>query len=499
MTTTRSGIGDEVCEAEHLNPSVRAYQMQGYRLRKLALNVRRSICADFVGTVVLNRWLTNRLFLLGGIFTTLLSLMVLWAPTSLSIGTASLCLMTLYCIITMSEQYLSCGALAQYDIITINRVYEYAKSLPKEAPFELQTDAPFRSILVNLHRSRLDNLAWRCEENLHYIFNEITGKDVLQQVPGKNEFLPVPGCTLAVLDIENDSLKKTYPWHRIVSINHKQGAKDMAESLCSLSVTNLSLEIQSGWLADGVKVEFKDLRAGYGDIPRDVLHNINLTIPRKWKVGIAGTTGCGKSTTLLCLLRMMEPRSGRIYLNNVDIQTLGLQTLRRAMGLVSQDPVLLQGSLRFNLDPFDQHDDGDIWKALEHVHLADFFRRQGRRCEELGFEVQGDGRNLSYGQRQLLALARNMIMKPKLLLLDECTSAIDPYTQELVQATIRAAFPDSTLIVVAHRLETISDFDMIVVMDNGRVVEKGSASELMQIPDGLFATMGSMRGLRPGL
>jgi len=273
----------------------------------------------------------------------------------------------------------------------------------------------------------------------------------------------------------------------------------MAESLCSLSVTNLSLEIQSGWLADGVKVEFKDLRAGYGDIPRDVLHNINLTIPRKWKVGIAGTTGCGKSTTLLCLLRMMEPRSGRIYLNNVDIQTLGLQTLRRAMGLVSQDPVLLQGSLRFNLDPFDQHDDGDIWKALEHVHLADFFRRQGRRCEELGFEVQGDGRNLSYGQRQLLALARNMIMKPKLLLLDECTSAIDPYTQELVQATIRAAFPDSTLIVVAHRLETISDFDMIVVMDNGRVVEKGSASELMQIPDGLFATMGSMRGLRPGL
>jgi ATP-binding cassette subfamily C (CFTR/MRP) protein 1 len=254
----------------------------------------------------------------------------------------------------------------------------------------------------------------------------------------------------------------------------------------------VTLHVHSGWLLDGVKVEIKNLRVGYADVPKDVLQGISVTIPRQAKCGVCGPTGCGKSTLLLCLLRMLEPRSGRIFMEGVDIQNLGLRTLRKTLGLVPQDPVLLQGSLRFNVDPFDLFDAERIWEALRLVHMEDFVRNLK---DGLDFQVSGEGGNLSFGQRQLLSLARNIVRKPMLLLLDEATSAIDPRTQELIQTTIEGAFQESTMIVIAHRLETILDFDMVVVMDKGHVIEKGNLKEVAALKDGKFAKMLAARGL----
>merc|ERR1719221_1918153 len=190
---------------------------------------------------------------------------------------------------------------------------------------------------------------------------------------------------------------------------------------------------------------------------------------------------------------MLEARGGRIFLEGVDIQNLGLRTLRQALGLVPQDPVLLQGSLRFNIDPFELYSDDRIWEALRLVHLDDFGKYTLK--DGLDYQIAGEGANLSFGQRQLLSLARNIVRKPMLLLLDEATSAIDPRTQELLQNTIEDAFPDSTMVVIAHRLETILDFDMVVVMDRGRIAEKGPLKELAKVKNGKFAKMLAVKGL----
>lgn len=251
------------------------------------------------------------------------------------------------------------------------------------------------------------------------------------------------------------------------------------------------LEVQSGWLLNGAHVQLEDIKAGYGDVPRDVLKGISLDFPARAKVAIAGTTGCGKSSLLLVLLRMLEPRSGRVLLNGVDISDLGLATLRSAVGLVPQDPVLFSGSLRHNLDPFDAFTDGRIWQALRRVQLADVVEDLPTKLQHLILE---EGANISFGQRQLVCLARMVLRQPGLLLLDEATSAVEPHTQQLVQQTLRSAFPSSTLIAVAHRLETVLDFDHVVVLERGDVAEQGPPRELAERKDSLFQGMLAAKG-----
>uniref|UniRef100_A0A7S4QHI8 ABC transporter domain-containing protein n=1 Tax=Alexandrium monilatum TaxID=311494 RepID=A0A7S4QHI8_9DINO len=246
------------------------------------------------------------------------------------------------------------------------------------------------------------------------------------------------------------------------------------------------LEVQSGWLIDGAGVVIENLKAGYADIPRDVLKGISVSFEPRMKVSIAGTTGCGKSSLLLVLLRMLEPRAGRVLLNGVDTRDVGLVTLRRSLGLVPQDPVLFSGSLKYNLDPFGIYSDGRMWKALELAGMADVVRGWDSR---LFHQISEEGTNLSFGQRQLICLARMVLRQPPLLLLDEATSAIDPRTQEEVQHTIITAFPNSTLIAVAHRLETVLDFDYVCVLERGEVVEQGAVKEVSQRKGGRFRAM----------
>jgi len=264
-------------------------------------------------------------------------------------------------------------------------------------------------------------------------------------------------------------------------------AEALAKELCQGDSPSVLLQVLGGWLADGATVRIQDLTAGYADAPRDVLRGVNLSLEPRCKAGVVGTTGCGKSTLLLCLLRILEPRGGRIEINGLNTVDLGLTVLRRTLGLVSQDPLLFSGTVRMNLDPFREFADEQIWDALRQVQLEEEVQQMGE--EGLLSELKTGGENLSFGQRQLLSIARMVLRQPPLLLLDEATSAIDPRTQEMVQKAMHSQFTDSTLIAIAHRLETILDFDMVIVMDQGHIVEKGTVKELEAAKGGIFAKM----------
>eukprot|EP00413_Alexandrium_margalefii_P030270 CAMPEP_0204565086 /NCGR_PEP_ID=MMETSP0661-20131031/35260_1 /ASSEMBLY_ACC=CAM_ASM_000606 /TAXON_ID=109239 /ORGANISM="Alexandrium margalefi, Strain AMGDE01CS-322" /LENGTH=1610 /DNA_ID=CAMNT_0051572797 /DNA_START=113 /DNA_END=4945 /DNA_ORIENTATION=+ len=495
MQVSKSGVSTEIAEVESTPATVRAYGMQEYRLQTFALAVRKMISADFLGGIVCIRWLCNRLFVLGGCFTTGLALVTIWIPNAMDVGGASLVINTMFTIIVSIEASIHTGSMAQYQIIAMNRIYEYT-SLPEEREEVLESDSVFKNLTVKVMRKAMGTLECVGVNTGRAVISRSTAKEderLLEQLPDKPCFVVTKGKSMSDLAPRNTGLREAHPWHRIVAVNGlTEKASDMVDELCYGNSEEILLYIISGWLADGVKVDIKELRVGYADVPSDVLHGISISIPRRFKTGVVGPTGCGKSTLLLTLLRMLEPRSGAIYMEGVDTQTIGLRTLRTSIGLVPQDPVLLQGTLRFNIDPFEMYPDSRIWEALQLVCMADYVKNLPGGLE---YSVSGEGSNLSFGQRQLLSLARNIVRKPMLLLLDEATSAIDPRTQELLQATIEKAFPEATMVVIAHRLETILEFDLAIVMDRGHVVEQGSVKELANLKQGRLAKMLAAKGL----
>jgi len=485
---SKSATDDILTEVAHSNVSVRAMQKADFRLSVFQSLLSDQIKADVTTTLVLQRWLVNRLFLLLGFMVTLLVLVAVWVPSIISFGGIGLCILNCFQIVTGVEGYISSAANAQFQFITLNRLYEYTR-LPQERPNELPNDGKYKSFGVKVARALVGKMEQREEDGLKIILrHDAAGREevVLSQVAGTETFQAPEKQNLGILARGVAQLEETTAWHRVIAANGIRGdAQAIADFLCSDS-EEVMLEVQSGWLADGCEIVIEDLRTGYGDIPRDILKDISVIIEARCKAGIVGTTGCGKSTLLLSLLRILEPRAGRIRFNGIDTQHVGLQTLRGAVGLVPQDPVLMQSSVRENLDPFGLYSDEEVWKGLRMVQLEDAVKSM-----EYGIftPVAVDGGNMSFGQRQLLCLARTVIRQPALILLDEATSALDPHTQELVQSTIQSSFPRSTIVVIAHRLETILKFDMIIVMEHGDIVERGPVSDLSTVNGGVFAKM----------
>uniref|UniRef100_A0A8C0GT18 Uncharacterized protein n=1 Tax=Chelonoidis abingdonii TaxID=106734 RepID=A0A8C0GT18_CHEAB len=208
-------------------------------------------------------------------------------------------------------------------------------------------------------------------------------------------------------------------------------------------------------------------------------------------VGVVGRTGAGKSSLTNCLFRILEAAGGKIVIDGVDISTIGLHDLRQSLTIIPQDPVLFSGTLRMNLDPFDQHSDEEIWKALELAHLKTYVLDLPER---LSHQVSEAGENLSVGQRQLLCLARALLRKSKILILDEATAAVDLETDHLIQTTIRSEFTNCTVLTIAHRLHTIMDCNRCVSVHAGRIVEYDSPERLLQ-QQGLFSTMAKDAGI----
>uniref|UniRef100_A0A3B4B8H9 Uncharacterized protein n=1 Tax=Periophthalmus magnuspinnatus TaxID=409849 RepID=A0A3B4B8H9_9GOBI len=229
------------------------------------------------------------------------------------------------------------------------------------------------------------------------------------------------------------------------------------------------------WPEEG-KLQFDNFKVRYRPELDLVLHGVTCFIDSKEKIGIVGRTGAGKSSLTNCLFRIIEAAEGRILIDGVDISSIGLHDLRSRLTIIPQDPVLFSGSLRMNLDPFNKFSDEEIWKVLELSHLKSFvFGLE----EGLQYEVAEGGENLSVGQRQLLCLARALLRKSRILILDEATAAVDLETDDLIQTTIRKEFSHCTVLTIAHRLHTIMDSSRVMVLDAGKIVEFDSPSNLL--------------------
>eukprot|EP00039_Didymoeca_costata_P001601 m.53653 g.53653 ORF g.53653 m.53653 type:complete len:1321 (-) comp10876_c0_seq1:105-4067(-) len=229
------------------------------------------------------------------------------------------------------------------------------------------------------------------------------------------------------------------------------------------------------WPSKGA-IEFKDLHLRYDEDGDDVLRGLNCSIQGGEKIGIVGRTGAGKSSIIAALFRL-SPTRGTINIDGVDLGSLPLDVMRRAISVIPQEPVLFSGSVRRNIDPFRDFDDLAIWSALENAGLKETILELPG--DGLNSEVQEGGSNFSVGQRQLLCLARAMLRPNKVLVLDEATANVDNDTDEIIQRTIRERFKDWTVLTIAHRLNTVLDSDRIMVVDNGRIGEFDTPRALM--------------------
>jgi ATP-binding cassette subfamily C (CFTR/MRP) protein 4 len=226
-------------------------------------------------------------------------------------------------------------------------------------------------------------------------------------------------------------------------------------------------------------VSFKNVSLTYK--LEKVLKNISLEVKSKYKVGIVGRTGAGKSSIIATLFRLYN-YEGTILIDGVDIKTLSLEYLRNHISIIPQDPLLFQGSIRENIDPLNHYTDDEIWNTLEKVHMRD-------HIHSLELTITEHGSNFSTGQRQLICLARAIIKKNKIVVLDEATANMDPDTEFLVQKAIADNFANCTLFIIAHRLQSVLDCNKILVMERGEVVEYADPLILMENKNSFFAKM----------
>ncbi|GJP66070.1 hypothetical protein CLOP_g22972 [Closterium sp. NIES-67] len=234
------------------------------------------------------------------------------------------------------------------------------------------------------------------------------------------------------------------------------------------------------------RVEFDNLQVQYRpDLPM-VLKGVTLTIQGGHKVGIVGRTGSGKSTLVAALFRLVEPASGRVLIDDVDIGSIGLGDLRGRLAIIPQDPTLFQGPIRMNLDPAGEYSDAQIWEALDRCQLGDTVRGMEAKLEA---QVVEGGENWSVGQRQLFCLGRALLKNSRILVLDEATASVDSATDVAIQRTIKESFGRATIISIAHRIATVIDSDMVVVMDQGTVAECNSPAQLLQDPESMFSRL----------
>lgn len=238
------------------------------------------------------------------------------------------------------------------------------------------------------------------------------------------------------------------------------------------------------------RIEFKHVFLYYAPSDPAVLNDLSFVVQPKEKVGIVGRTGAGKSSLINALFRLATIE-GEIIIDGRETSQLGLHELRSQLSIIPQEPVLFSGTMRHNLDPFDEYPDQVLWRALEEVELKEAVTELPAG---LSSRMSEGGGNFSVGQRQLVCLARAIVRRNRLLVLDEATANVDPQTDALIQSTIRSKFAECTVLTIAHRLHTVMDSDKVLVMDAGRMVEFDHPHMLLQNADGILRGMVDQTG-----
>ncbi|KAJ7980275.1 ABC transporter C family member 4 [Quillaja saponaria] len=238
------------------------------------------------------------------------------------------------------------------------------------------------------------------------------------------------------------------------------------------------------WPSRG-NIELKNLQVRYRPNTPLVLKGLSLSIQGGEKIGVVGRTGSGKSTLIQVFFRLVEPSGGQIIIDGINICTLGLHDLRSRFGIIPQDPVLFQGTVRSNVDPIGLYSDEEIWKSLERCQLKEVV---AGKPEKLEAPVVDGGDNWSVGQRQLLCLGRIMLKRSKILFMDEATASVDSQTDAVIQKIIREDFATCTIISIAHRIPTVMDCDRVLVIDAGMAKEFDKPSHLLRRPS-LFGSL----------
>ncbi|XP_037363977.1 ATP-binding cassette sub-family C member 6 [Talpa occidentalis] len=241
----------------------------------------------------------------------------------------------------------------------------------------------------------------------------------------------------------------------------------------------------------GGRIEFRDLGLRYHPELPLAVRGVSFEIHAGEKVGIVGRTGAGKSSLAGGLLRLLEAAEGGVWIDGVAIAHVGLHTLRSRITIIPQDPILFPGSLRMNLDMFQEHSDDAVWAALETVRLRALVDGLPGRLQ---YECADQGGDLSVGQRQLLCLARALLRKTQILILDEAMAAVDPGTELQMQAALGSWFAQCTVLLIAHRLRSVMGCSRVLVMDKGKVAESGSPAQLLA-RKGLFYRLAQESGL----
>lgn len=247
------------------------------------------------------------------------------------------------------------------------------------------------------------------------------------------------------------------------------------EAAAEMSSTQ-GISIPPGWPSDG-QIDIKNVQMRYREGLDLVLKGVSLSIASGEKVGVVGRTGSGKSSLMIAILRLVELAAGEVLVDGLNLGQLGLNDVRKNITIIPQDPVIFSGTIRFNLDPFGEYTEAELWDALDKSHMKQFVSNfEGG----LDAKVSEYGENLSAGQRQVICLTRALLRKSRILILDEASSSLDNETDRLIQETIRTHLKKATILTIAHRLFTLADYDKIVVMSDGNIAEFGRPTELLQ-------------------
>ena len=239
------------------------------------------------------------------------------------------------------------------------------------------------------------------------------------------------------------------------------------------------------WPSTG-KIELKDVVMRYRETLPDVLKGCSLTINGGEKLGIVGRTGAGKSSILVALFRVCDLRSGSLCIDGIDISTIELSTLRSRLAIIPQDPVLFSGTLKFNVDPTGAYADDELWGALQQCGIDQAMAEHPKGLER---PIEERGGNFSMGQRQLLCLCRALLKRSRILVLDEATASVDMESDALIQRTLESGLGGTTVLTIAHRLDTIMHCDRVIVMHDGIVAESGPPAQLKNEAGSRFAEL----------